>query len=323
MTPADAPVIDVWHAGRPVPVDAMLSVYRRGGSDPTMRRERTGVWWLTVRTPDGAATLRVAPLRPASGGLGDVAIAGWGAGAEWAVAAAPDLLGRSDDTVGDFHCTHPVLRQVQRRRPGLRVGRSGLVLGALAPAILEQKVTGVEAFGAFATLTRQHGDLAPLPPVLDPDAAAAGVAAMRVPLSPEQWGAIPSWDWHRAEVDGKRSATLLRAVARAGALERLSAADPATADAALRALPGVGAWTSSEVRYRALGDPDAVSVGDYHLSKRVGWALVGRPVDDDGMLELLEPWRGHRYRVVRLVELSGLAPPRRGPRMSVHGHRDR
>ncbi|NMR21596.1 hypothetical protein HIR71_15455 [Cellulomonas fimi] len=71
----------------------------------------------------------------------------------------------------------------------------------------------------------------------------------------------------------------------------------------------------------ALGDSDAVSAGDYDLAADVGWALVGRRVDDATMLELLEPWRGHRYRVVRLLEVTRGTAPRRGPRLAIHDHR--
>ncbi|MGZ4512472.1 MAG: DNA-3-methyladenine glycosylase 2 family protein, partial [Mycobacterium sp.] len=87
---------------------------------------------------------------------------------------------------------------------------------------------------------------------------------------------------------------------------------------ALQSLPGVGMWTAAETAQRAFGDADAVSVGDYHIPKMIGWTLVGRPVDDAGMLELLEPMRPHRHRVVRLLEASGLAyEPRRGARLPV------
>ena len=86
-------------------------------------------------------------------------------------------------------------------------------------------------------------------------------------------------------------------------------------------MPGIGPWTSAEIRQRAAGDPDAVSVGDYHLPRAVGWTLAGRITDDAGMLELLAPYAGHRYRVTRLIELSGGHPPRRGPRMPVRDYR--
>jgi 3-methyladenine DNA glycosylase/8-oxoguanine DNA glycosylase len=89
---------------------------------------------------------------------------------------------------------------------------------------------------------------------------------------------------------------------------------PDAAGRRLRAVPGVGAWTAAEVAQRALGDADAVSVGDLHIPRLVGWALVGRPVDDDGMLEILAPYAPHRHRVVRLVEMSGARSPRFAPR---------
>ncbi len=84
----------------------------------------------------------------------------------------------------------------------------------------------------------------------------------------------------------------------------------------LLAIPGVGPWTAGEVGRAALGDPDAVSVGDYHLPSLVAWLLAGeRRADDARMLELLEPYRGQRGRVIRLLEAAGTWPPRRGPRM--------
>jgi hypothetical protein len=93
------------------------------------------------------------------------------------------------------------------------------------------------------------------------------------------------------------------------------------ADRRLRSIRGIGPWTSAEVRQRACGDADAVSVGDYHLPAQVGWVLAGKPADDDGMLELLAPYRGQRHRAARLIELSGLGPPRRGPRLPVRDYR--
>jgi 3-methyladenine DNA glycosylase/8-oxoguanine DNA glycosylase len=105
---------------------------------------------------------------------------------------------------------------------------------------------------------------------------------------------------------------------RAESLERLVSWPAARAREALTSLPGVGQWTAAETAQRAFGDADAVSVGDYHIPKMIGWTLIGRPVDDDGMLELLEPMRPHRQRVVRLLEASGLAyEPRRGARLPV------
>ena len=94
-------------------------------------------------------------------------------------------------------------------------------------------------------------------------------------------------------------------------------------DRVLTSLPGVGVWTSAETRIRALGDPDAVSIGDYHLAHEVGHALTGARTDDAGMIELLAPWAGQRQRVVRLIHASGVQEPRRGPRLAPEDHRRR
>ena len=145
---------------------------------------------------------------------------------------------------------------------------------------------------------------------------------MRVFPPPRVWAKIPSWDWHRAGVEGVRAQTIIKAAQVAARLEEITSLSHAEADARLRSLPGIGPWTSAETRQRAAGDPDAISVGDYNLPKAVGWTLAGqRGTDDAGMLELLEPYAGQRYRVQRLIELGGSAPPRRGPRMAVRDYR--
>jgi 3-methyladenine DNA glycosylase/8-oxoguanine DNA glycosylase len=121
-------------------------------------------------------------------------------------------------------------------------------------------------------------------------------------------------------VDPARSRAVVRAAQVATSLERTTGLPHDEADRRLRSLPGIGVWTSAEVRFRAHGDPDAVSFGDYHVAKNIGWALTGEEVDDDGLAELLEPYRPHRYRVQRLVELGRLSRPRRGPRMAPRTH---
>ena len=80
----------------------------------------------------------------------------------------------------------------------------------------------------------------------------------------------------------------------------------------------MGEWTAAETLQRAFGDADALSVGDYHLAKMVGWSLLGHPINYPQMVELLEPMRPHRHRAVRLLEVSGLAVnPRFGPRSPI------
>jgi 3-methyladenine DNA glycosylase/8-oxoguanine DNA glycosylase len=147
-------------------------------------------------------------------------------------------------------------------------------------------------------------------------------AGMRVPPTPEQWRAIPSWEWHAAGVDSGRSSTLLRLMGRASALPRLLTLPPAEARERLRSLDGIGVWTAAETAQRALGDSDAVSFGDYHLPEGIVYALTGdEGGTDDDLARVLEPARGHRYRVQRLVERSGITRPRRGPRITIQDHR--
>ncbi|MCA1713214.1 MAG: DNA-3-methyladenine glycosylase 2 family protein [Actinobacteria bacterium] len=294
----------VWRPRLPVDVVRTLGSLRRGAADPT-HRVVDGAVWRTTRTPSGPATYRLT-----SRGLHEVTCTAWGEGAEHVVAGLADLLGGRDDP-GAFDPAHPLLADAHARHPGLRVPRTGRVLEALVPAVLEQKVTGKEARSSWRWLLQRYGELAPGPAPL----------GMRVPPEAQVWRRIPSWDWHRAGVDPRRMRTVLAAAQVANRLEECVGMAPAEAERRLCAVSGIGVWTAAEVAQRALGDADAVSVGDYHLSQFVGWALVGRPLDDAGMLEVLEPWRPQRYRVVRLLECSGLRKPRFGPRMTVQDHR--
>jgi 3-methyladenine DNA glycosylase/8-oxoguanine DNA glycosylase len=125
-------------------------------------------------------------------------------------------------------------------------------------------------------------------------------------------------------VERQRGDTVMRAASYAGRLQECADLSLAAAHARLRAIPGVGAWTTAEVASRALGDADAVSFGDFHLAHNVVYALAGETDGtDERMAELLEPWAGHRGRVARLVELSGVSRPARGPRYSPLDHRSR
>jgi len=298
-----------WNPPYPVDVRLVLSVHRRGPRDPACRYDVSGAVWRTSLTPDGAATMRVAGF--ADGGSGTrVAATAWGPGAAWLLEMLPSALGEQDDQAG-FVPVHPLLREMAARHPGARVGRSGRVLEALVPAILEQKVVGAEARRAWHHLLRRFGAPAPGP----------APAGMRVFPAPGTWAQIPSWEWHEAGVERGRARAIVTAARSARRLEEIAAMAAGDADSRLRSLPGIGPWTSAEVRQRACGDADAVSVGDYHLPAAVGWALAGRAVDDAGMLRLLAPYTGHRYRAARLVELSGARPPRRGPRLAVRDYR--
>jgi 3-methyladenine DNA glycosylase/8-oxoguanine DNA glycosylase len=289
-----------------VHLGATLGALRRGAGDPAHRVTADGTVWRTCSTPEGAATLRLA-AHPAEGA---VRAGAWGPGARWLLDRVPALLGHDDDPAG-FVPRHPVVAAAWARYSGWRVPRTGRVFESLVPAVLEQKVTGAEARASWRSLVRRYGEPAPGP-------APAGMA---VPPVAAVWRAVPSWDWHRAGVDGRRSRAVLSAAVVAARLEETVGMPRADAERRLRSVPGVGVWTAAEVRQRAHGDADAVSVGDFHLAALVGWALVGGPVDDDGMLELLEPYAGHRYRAVRMIELSGVRKPRFAPRTAPRDYR--
>ena len=293
---------------RPALLGAVFAPLRRGAGDPT-HRSLAGRHLRATRTPAGPALLSVSAVGTR------VSARAWGEGAEWALEQLPRLLGDADDPAG-FTPRHPVLVQAHRRHGHFRVGRTDAVFEALAPACLEQVVTGKEAFRAWRLLVREFGEPAP-GPAQEPGSAAYG---MYLPPTPRAWGRVPSWRFLAAGVEQRRSATLVRTAARATALERTLTGSNAAADAALRSLPGVGPWTSAEVRQRAHGDADAWSVGDYHVGKDISYALTGEALDDDACTELLQPYRGHRFRVQALLGLAGIRRPRRAPRMTLPTH---
>ena len=292
----------------PVDLRMVLGPHVRGAGDPTGRLSARSAVRAT-RTPDGPATLLV-ELRGTQ-----AAAEAWGPGADRVLDGVPGLLGLLDKPDGFDPSGHPVVVDLARRRPNVRIGRTGAVFEALFPAILEQKVTGMEASGGYRALIRKYGEPAPGPVA----------AAQRLRLQPESalLAALPYYAFHAYGMEQRRAETLRRVAAQAERLNALAElpGSPvevgASAAAILHAIPGIGPWTAAEVTFRALGDPDAVSVGDFHLKNLVVFALDGKPRGTDArMLELLEPWRGQRARVVRLLELSGISPPRYGPRFA-------
>ena len=289
----------------------------RGNSDPSFSVQGT-VIWNAFTTTDGPATVRFS----ATAGTGlehCVDVQAWGPGAASAVRAAPRLLGADDDwsafDESAFHATLPAMvREARRRSQDVRLPASGRMVDQLVPIILEQKVTVIEARRAYRYLLHRFGSPAP-------SAGALAPAGLVLAPTAAQWLQVPSWEWHRAGVGPQRSATVMRALRSAVALERLAALPALEAAEKLQVIPGIGVWTAAEVVQRTHGCPDSVSVGDYHLAAYVGAALTGRRTDDAGMLRLLEPWKGHRQRVVRMIQASGFRKPTFGPRMTIQDHR--
>jgi 3-methyladenine DNA glycosylase/8-oxoguanine DNA glycosylase len=286
---------------RPVDLGLTLGPLCHGGRrDPSVRFGPDGVWRASD-TPLGPATVHLRSTSPTV-----VATRAWGPGAEAALDEVSDLIGADDDPP-PLSGIHPLVTELERRTPGLRIGRTGAVFDALVPTLLEQKVIGAEAAFAYRAMMRAAARPAPV--------AAAG-PRLFLPPEPRWLLATPYWTFHRWGVEQRRATTVKTAAAHARHLAEGAFLPLAEARARLLALPGVGPWTANTVAMIALGDPDAVSVGDYWLKHVVTHALTGKPRGtDDGMLELLEPWKGQRGRVCRLLMHGGTRVPRFGPRL--------
>jgi 3-methyladenine DNA glycosylase/8-oxoguanine DNA glycosylase len=259
-----------------------------------------GQFWLALRTPDGPATLQL--TRDGA----ELLATGHGPGAEWVTERADAIAGLRDDLTGfpALAAAHPVIARLARTFGGRRFPATGRIFPRLLVAILEQKVTGQEAHRAYRKIIRHFGEPAP------------GPVELLLPPDPAAVAATPYWTFHPFGVEQKRAQTLLRAAVEAGRLEQCTDAEEATRR--LTAIPGIGPWTAAEVVRTAYGDADAVSVGDYHIPNTVAWALAGEPRGTDArMLELLEPFRGHRGRVCELLAAGGIGAPRFGPRMPI------
>jgi 3-methyladenine DNA glycosylase/8-oxoguanine DNA glycosylase len=292
----------------PVDLRRTLAPLRHGPRDPAYVMTVDGAAWRATRLTSGVATVRLRQLAPTS-----VHVTAWGPGSAEAMDRAPALVGELDD-VSTFDPPPGPVRDAYRRSATVRLTRSDAVLEALVPAILEQRVITRTAHDAWRWLLLRHGEPAPGPA---PD-------GMRVPPTAQAWADVPVWDFHLAGVDPRRARAVVAAARLAHRLEEAAALGTAETTRRLLLVPGVGQWTAAETTQRALGDADAVPVGDYHLAGQVGWALTGERTDDAGMLALLAPYRPHRWRVARHLLLTGMARvPRRGPRLTIEDHRRR
>ncbi len=253
--------------------------------------------WRATLTPEGPATVRLVHED------GRVEVEAWGPGAAFAAAGAEALCGEEDDATG-FRPVHPLLADIHRRHPGLRLPKTRAVFEALVPVVLAQKVVSVEAHRSYRAMVEALGERAP------------GPMGLKIPPSAAVLARTPYWTFHRFGIERRRAEVIIRAARSAGRLEESAAMDLATARKRLEAFPGVGPWSAAKVALVALGDPDAVQVGDYHLPHAVGYALEGTARStDERMLELLDPYRGHRARVIRLIGVAGNMAPRFGPKL--------
>lgn len=253
-------------------------------------------WVRPLRSPDGPATLRL--RRDPDGVHGEA----WGPGSAWILVRLEDWTGLGDQP-DSFQPDHPQIADLHRRHLGVRFARTSLVFEAVMVAVLAQKVTGKEAAAGLRGMMRRFSDPAPGP-----------FDGLRLPPDAAQIAEVPYHAFHDLGVERRRADTLRALAARAARLDRLADVEADEAGSYLRRFPGVGPWTVAETVAVAHGDADALSVGDFHLKHLVVWHLTGRPRGtDEEMVELLEPFRPHRGRVVRLLEAAGRYPAY-GPR---------
>lgn len=272
-----------------------MSSSRLGAYDPTTRVEERAVA-LALRTPEGAASVSVVQ-RGSS-----LEIQGWGDGARWLVPHLPGILGLDDDPSA-FTPEDGVLRKLSRQFMGTHLPKFPRVFDRLVRVTLLQVVTWQEACRSWGRLVRELGEDAPGP--LD----------IHVPPSVEKLRSTPDYALIALGIRPKQARTILRVAKYASRIEAAAASGAPALATLLGALPGVGPWTIAYVQGSALGCPDAVLLGDYNLPHTVAYVLAGEPRgSEERMLELLEPYRGHRFRVIRLLWMSGLRAPRRGPR---------
>ena len=258
-------------------------------------QSRDGVRWWATETPEGSASLAFRSLG------GEVIADAWGPGAAWAIGQLPALLGDDDDTSG-FRPGDPVVRGLVSRLGVPRLGATGRWYEAMATAAIYQRVVSADARTAVTRMGRMHGADVP------------GGGPLPLFPSPEAALRVPDHGFHRAGVDRARSRVIRVAAKHAARLEALHQRPAAEAREWLQRLPGVGPWTAARTTGAAVGDPDAVPVGDLHVPVLVTYALSGATGgDDDSMLELLEPYAGHRGRVVRLIKAAGIGPPKHHP----------
>ena len=270
---------------------------RRGTGDPTMRIEGREAW-RAARTPEGPATLLLQQ------GDGRVRATGWGPGTPGGRSTTlPALIGAEDD-LSAFEPRDDVMAQGVEGAPG-RAPHAG----AGRRAHVDRRDPGAEGRRARGPPSVAADDDA----VSEP---APGEGGLLLPPDPSRVAELPYFRFHPWGVERRRAQVIRAVCARAASLEALADVPPEDARRRLETIPGVGPWTSAEVARLSFGDPDAISVGDYHVPSLVTWALAGEPRGtDERMLELLEPYRGQRGRVQLLLEASHISPPAYGPRM--------
>ena len=278
----------------------MIGIY---GSDPTFRKGR-GHFAKAVLTPEGPGALRLT-----WSGDGDVLAEAWGPGATWLLGRAPDWVGLNDDLHGFDPTLNTRIAELWRRHPGLRLPASGVIWQEIALVLLGQRVTTQEAAKSWNRMCRRWGEPAP------------GPCELILPPRPDVIASLHYTDLHELNVERRRADAILLAARRADRLEEAATMPIGDAITRLSALPGLGIWTATATTLASHGHPDTVLLRDYGMPTLVNYAFTGDATHldpdrggDEIMCSHLEPWRGHRQRIIRLLFAAGVTAPRRGAR---------
>ena len=253
-------------------------------------------------TPEGSASLRISwtPGEKATAPT-TATVEAWGDGADWLLGRADDLLGLNDDLTG-FAPDTPALRAVWERTAGLRLCSTGTVWHDAAWLILQQRVRFIDAANGWRALVQAHGSPAPGPLDLRLPPAAATVAGLTYDA------------FHPFGIERSRAENLIRTAREMPRVEPKTDQGFDALAPRLQAIRGIGPWTLAGLAAMTWGSSDAVIVGDVGLPGLVCWFLAREERgNDERMLELLEPYRPHRYRIIQLAFASGVRVPRRSP----------
>lgn len=265
----------------PALVLAPLAMMR---SDPTMTLSPHRAFRATY-TPDGVGVIRLTWGDEA----GKVTVETFGDGAGWLMGQAPSLIGVRDDP-SDFAPNDPSVHRLWTRFKGDRVGATGTVWHDLAWTITQQRVHRTDAARQWRALVHAYGD------------ACEDYDGLYTPPDPERLARAAPWALRAFDIDERRATALIAAARVAGRLHALADLPYGEAERGLRTIPGVGPWTLACLSAFTWGDPDTVILGDSGIPSLIASMLTGaRRADDATMLELLEPYRPHRYRVLRLA----------------------
>jgi len=264
--------------------------------------DTAGTWWWATRCPSGPATIAV------SRSTGGVTARCWGSGAGELAERLERLVGLDD--VDRPSATDRRSKRLLDASAAVRLGSTADVHTALITGVLGQVVTRPEAKRSARMLIGEFGESAPGP---DP--------TVRLVPSPAVLADLGYESLHRLGIERRRADTLIEVSRREARLAEILDMEVGAAWDRLLAVRGVGPWTAAHVMGVAWGDRDAVPVGDYHLPDTVAWALAGEDRGTDArMLELLEPYRPLRRRLVVAIKQSGVPAPRRGPRTAQRSH---